>query len=90
MFGMKAFYRGDRIFACLPDKRAFYSANAVIFKFDPLPSKLAGRARKDPRIRGERTFLKPGGWLEFEITSANDLRDALWWFKQAHRAAEAT
>ena len=32
MFGMRAFYRGDAVFAMLPDKRALRDANAIAYK----------------------------------------------------------
>jgi hypothetical protein len=32
MFGMKAFYRGNAIFAMLPDKRAVERPNALAYK----------------------------------------------------------
>jgi len=43
MFGMRAFYRGKRIFACIPRTRALGSANAIILKF-PHASELLRRA----------------------------------------------
>ena len=35
MFGMRAFYRGETVFAMLPNKRALRNANAIMYK---LPS----------------------------------------------------
>lgn len=32
MFGMRGFYRGDVVFAMLPDKRALRDANAIAYK----------------------------------------------------------
>lgn len=32
MFGMRAFYRGDHVFAILPDKRALRSSDAIAYK----------------------------------------------------------
>lgn len=32
MFGMRAFYRGQTVFAMLPDKRALRNANAIMYK----------------------------------------------------------
>lgn len=32
MFGMRAFYRGDHVFAMLPDKRALRSSDAIAYK----------------------------------------------------------
>src|SRR5437016_188396 len=36
MFGMRAFYRGEVVFAMLPNKRAFNSASAIMYNLpDP-------------------------------------------------------
>jgi len=32
MFGMRAFYRGEIIFALIPDKRAFENADSIMYK----------------------------------------------------------
>jgi hypothetical protein len=78
MFGMMGYYRRKKIFAGLPVTRGFDTPSSVIFRFDPLPQDLEQRAMKESRITpGKR-------WFSFEIASAEDLRDALWWMNQAY------
>ena len=78
MFGMMGLYRGKKIFGGLPVTRGFDTPNSVIFRFDPIPSALEERASKDKRISpGKR-------WFSFDVGSAADLRDALWWLNQAY------
>jgi hypothetical protein len=82
MFGMSGIYRHKRIFAALPVTRGFDTPSSIIFRFDPMPADLNQRALKEPRIT-------PGTrWFSFEIGSAEDLRDALWWLNQAYEAAK--
>ena len=78
MFGMMGLYRQKQIFGGLPVTRGFDTPNSVIFRFDPMPRDLEQRALKDSRITpGKR-------WFSFEVASAGDLRDALWWLNQAY------
>jgi hypothetical protein len=78
MFGMMGLYRGKKIFGGLPVTRGFDTPNSVIFRFDPMPGDLEQRALKDSRVApGKR-------WFSFEVRSAPDLRDALWWLNQAY------
>jgi hypothetical protein len=78
MFGMMGLYRRKKIFGGLPVTRGFDTPNSVIFRFDPMPQDLEERALKDPRIApGKR-------WCSFNVRSAEDLRDALWWLNQAY------
>lgn len=78
MFGMMGLYRGKKIFGGLPVTRGFDTPNSVIFRFDPMPQDLEQRALKDSRIvPGKR-------WFSFNVGSAADLRDALWWLDQAY------
>jgi hypothetical protein len=82
MFGMSGMYRRKKIFAALPVTRGFDTPSSIIFRFDPVPAELNQRALKEPRITpGKR-------WFSFEIRSAEDLRDALWWLNQAYEAAK--
>lgn len=68
----------EKIFGGLPVTRGFDTPNSVIFRFDPLPPELEERALKDSRIDpGKR-------WFSFNVRSAADLRDALWWLNQAY------
>lgn len=78
MFGMMGLYRRKKIFGGLPVTRGFDTPNSVIFRFDPLPQELEERALEDSRIApGKR-------WFSFNVRSAEDLRDALWWLNQAY------
>ena len=78
MFGMMGLYRGKKIFGGLPVTRGFDTPNSVIFRFDPMPPDLEQRALKDSRIApGKR-------WFSFNVASAADLREALWWLNQAY------
>ncbi|HKW63205.1 MAG TPA: hypothetical protein VJN89_11715 [Candidatus Acidoferrum sp.] len=78
MFGMMGLYRDKKIFGGLPVTRGFDTPNSVIFRFDPIPPELEGRASNDKRISpGKR-------WFSFDVGSAADLRDALWWLNQAY------
>jgi hypothetical protein len=87
MFGFMGIYRDNTIFAGLPRSRAMVTPNSIIFKFDPMPAELSKRAHEDPRIDFERGA--PGErWFSFALSSADDLRDALWWLDQAYRKAK--
>jgi hypothetical protein len=82
MFGMTGLYRRKKIFAGLPVTRGFDTPNSVIFRFDPIPADLEQHALKDRRISpGKR-------WFSFNVGSAEDLRDALWWLNQAYECAK--
>jgi hypothetical protein len=86
MFGFIGFYRDDKIFAGLPRTRALNTPNSIILKFDPMPPNLWKRAQEDSRIDSEKEA--PGArWYSFEINSASELRDALWWLNQAYLEA---
>ncbi|HYL86941.1 MAG TPA: hypothetical protein VE263_22145 [Candidatus Angelobacter sp.] len=82
MFGMMGLYRREKIFGGLPVTRGFDTPNSVIFRFDPMPQDLEERAAKDARIAPGRR------WFSFEVCSAADLRDALWWLNQAYEKAK--
>ena len=87
MFGLAGFYREKVIFAAVPRTRALTNPNSFIFKFKSMPSALSQRAKKDPRVNSERQ--SPGAkWYSFELHSADDIRDALWWLNQAYEAAK--
>jgi hypothetical protein len=95
MFGMRAFYRKRRIFAAVPRTRALNSPTSVIFKLHAQPSKKAGNAwdrqrqfhdMEDSRLKELR--MTSAGWLSFELNSAEDIRDALYWFEQAYNKAQ--
>ena len=84
MFGLRALYRGKRIFAALPNSRGFGPDASVLIKFDPLPPALLKRAESDLRIRSN----SPGkGWFSFTLTADPDLHDALEWLNSSYEAA---
>jgi hypothetical protein len=86
MFGLIGFYRDNKIFAGLPRTRALNTPNSIILKFDAIPPNLLKRAREDSRIDFEKEA--PGArWYSFELNSAYELRDALWWLNQAYLEA---
>jgi hypothetical protein len=86
MFGLLGFYRKTKIFGGLPITRSIGTSNSIIFKIDPLPTKLAQRVANDPRIQLGR---EPGGkWTIFEVRSEQDLRDALQWLSLAYELAK--
>jgi hypothetical protein len=83
MFGLRALYRGKRIFAALPNSRGFGPAAPILLKFDPMPPSVMKRVESDIRIRTN----SPGkGWLSFTLTSDTDLHDALEWLSLAYES----
>jgi hypothetical protein len=87
MFGMRGFYRRNKIFAALPLTRGLKSSNSFIIRSVPFPAELVERAKKEPRISTERKL--PGAkWLSFELNSAADVGEALWWLNQAYERAK--
>jgi hypothetical protein len=83
MFGMLGFYRKAKIFAAVPVTRGISSANSIIFRITPMPPELSRRATDDPRVDAQ-SELSLKRWHSFEVNSAEDLRDALWWLNQAY------
>jgi len=87
MFGFVFFYRRKVVFAALPHTRGFDSSSSVVFKFNPMPPGLHRHAQSDARMNSSMK-AKRKGWFSFELNSANDLRDALFWLDHAYRAAK--
>lgn len=88
MFGFLGFYRQRKIFAAIPVTRAMNSPNSLIFKLHRVSPRLLQRAKEDPRV--EISAKAPGaGWYSFDVASAKDLRDALWWVNQAFETAKS-
>ena len=84
MFGFRALYRGNRIFAALPHSRGFGPDASILLKFDPTPLALSKRAESDPRLKGNT----PGnGWFSFALNSDTDLHDALEWLNHSYESA---
>lgn len=87
MFGMRAFYREATIFAALPVTRGIGATNSILFKMKSLPRDLLRRMEQESRLSTGRT-IRAKGWHSFEINSAEDLRDAIWWLSQAYERAK--
>jgi hypothetical protein len=85
MFGLKALYRGERIFAVLPRTRGMGSACSLAFKLEDAGPRVLARLRKDPRIR--TTMMQARRWFVFELSSDRDLKDAVDWLGRAYEAA---
>ena len=84
MFGVRGFYRGRQIFAALPGKRAIYSANAILLRFSNPPERLRKRISAEERMHAEQMGRR---WFPFELSSADDIRDALTWLGEAYESA---
>lgn len=85
MFGFRALYRGNRIFAALPHSRGFGPDASILLKFDPVPPALLKRAQGDDRLKGNT----PGnGWFSFTLNSDTDLHDALEWLNHSYESAK--
>ena len=79
MFGMEAYYRGNKIFAALPRTRAMGTRDSIAFK---LPRGLPA----DGRLQSLE--LLGSVWKTFELSSASDLNDALRLLEMAYRQAK--
>jgi hypothetical protein len=87
MFGMLGFYRQKTVFAALPVTRGIGSPNSIIFKIEAMPPNLLRRRDQDPRVCTGKT-IRAKGWHSFEMSSEEDLREALWWLNQAYELAK--
>jgi hypothetical protein len=87
MFGFLSFYRAGTIFAAVPRSRGFGVASSIILKFNPMPPSLLQKAQKDARL-DTSTRIPGKGWFSFELSSNQDLRDALWWLGRAYESAK--
>jgi hypothetical protein len=88
MFGMTTFYRGSIIFGAVPATRALTSPNSVMLKFVRPSPDLQRRIERDGRIGA--TIGVRQKWHTFELSSPQDLRDAIGWFSEAFERATAT
>ena len=86
MFGFLCFYRRSKVFAALPVTRGINSPNSLMFRIKPMSAELLNRASGDRRIDTENR-TPSAKWYTFEVSSAEDLRDALWWLNQAYQRA---
>ena len=89
MFGMISFFRKGSIFAAVPRTRTLRSPQSFILKFDPMPIALVEKMSAEPRLT--RDAPGPGaGWHAFELSTHEDIRDALWWLSKAYDLAAAS
>ena len=85
MFGLRALYRGKRIFAALPNSRGFGPDASILIKYNPMPAAVLNRAKSDLRVHTN----SPGkGWLSFTLSSDTDLHDALDWLSLSYETAK--
>ncbi|MCU1284596.1 MAG: hypothetical protein JWO13_946 [Acidobacteriales bacterium] len=84
MFGMKAFYRGAAIFGVVPESFALDSPNTIMFKLLEPAARLNARLEADPRVSSHGKK-----WWLFELSTGEDLRDAIGWYSEAYEAAKA-
>jgi hypothetical protein len=85
MFGMNSLYRGAQIFAALPDKRAFFSGQCLIFKLHRVDDRLASKLANDSRVnRSARIGAK---WFGYELDQATDVNGAIGWLSEAYEQA---
>jgi hypothetical protein len=85
MFGLRALYRGERIFAVLPRTRGMGTANSLAFKLEAVAPGVLACLRKDSRI--QTTMMRARRWFVFELSTDEDLKDALDWLGRAYEAA---
>ena len=64
MFGMRAFYRRDVIFAMLPDKRALRNPRAIAYKLPSAASKAEGDKWKSFELKNEQDITGALACLE--------------------------
>jgi hypothetical protein len=85
MFGMNSLYRGAQIFAALPDKRAFFSGQCLIFKLHRVNDRLEQKLASDQRVnRSARIGAK---WFGYELDEAKDINGAIDWLSEAYEQA---
>jgi hypothetical protein len=87
MFGLLGLYREKAIFAALPVSRGIGAPNSIVFKIKSMPPDLLRRVNGDPRV-STGTRMRAKGWHSFEVNSAEDLKDGLWWLHQAYELAK--
>ncbi len=86
MFGFQSFFRAGRIFAAIPRSRGFGTASSFMVKFAAMSPALFQRAKNEPRLNIS-TRIPGKGWFGFELSSGDDLHDAIWWLSQAYNCA---
>lgn len=82
-FGLTALDHRDRIFALLPRTRGMETPNALAFLIAAPSARVVVRREKDPRIGFAE--IKQARWFSFELSSDDDLHDALDWLGRVMR-----
>lgn len=92
-FGMKLVYRGEIIFAALPDTRALYAEDAIMLKFHSETPALAKRMAAEAHfasatLASTRNASGEGRkWRFFMLRGDKDVHTAIEWLAEAYRAA---
>jgi hypothetical protein len=81
-FGNISLYRSDVIFASVPEKKALFAPNNVIFRILEVPPKLRAQIDADPKVNSSQQTSK--NWFGYAVSSPQDLRGALEWFQIAY------
>ena len=94
-FGMVLVYRGEVVFAALPDTRALYAEDAILVKFAEekaaLVKRIAAERRFAPGTMGAGGKSKGEGrkWRIFLVGEDADVHAAIEWLAEAYRLARA-
>jgi len=83
-FGFTALYRRRTIFGLLPRTRGVRTPNSLAFKLESPVPRVRILLEQDPRVGA--TQVQKARWFTFELATDADLRDALYWLGQAHKA----
>ena len=92
-FGMKLVYRGEVVFAALPDTKAIYHEDAIMLKFAEEKPALVKRMESDPHFisakmaTGRSSKSEGRKWRFFLIREDADLHAAIEWLAEAHKLA---
>src|SRR5258708_33957655 len=92
-FGMKLVYRGETVFAALPDTKAIYHEDAIMLKFAEEKPALVKRMEDDPHFisaqaaTGRNSKSEGRKWRFFLILEDADLHAATQWLGEAYKLA---
>jgi hypothetical protein len=92
-FGMTFVYRGDVVFAALPNTRALYAEDAIMLKFQKETPALAERMAADAHfapgsLASARKAQGEGRkWRFFVLRGDADVHAAIEWLAEAYRVA---
>jgi hypothetical protein len=92
-FGMVMVYRGDVVFAALPDSRSIHSEDGIMLKFaeekPALMKRMAAEARFAPGPMGSGGKSKGEGrkWRIFLIREDSEVHAAIEWLAEAYQLA---